>query len=42
MMYSAQIPELIVVEPANLHCTTSGITISLCLESVFEIKCLLI
>lgn len=42
MMYSAQIPELIVVEPANLHCTTSGIMMSLCLENVFEINCLLI
>lgn len=34
MVYSAEIPELVVVEPSNLHSTTSGIT-SLGLETVY-------
>jgi len=34
MVYSAEIPVLVVVEPSNLHSTTSGIT-SLGLEAMY-------
>lgn len=39
--HSTEIPDLVVVEPENLHSTMSGI-MSFCLETVCEIRCLLI
>lgn len=37
MVCSAEIPEVVVAEPSNLHSTTSGIT-SLGVETAFEVR----